>query len=105
MMESHVFIQVACIMTNEELVNRQELDLLIACMATFVALFIFSFIDYIWQMQKNDYIEWDVKTVTSSDYTVEVDIGNEFYNKYKAKEELKWLELCDNFCTCCDKCD
>ena len=61
--ESHVFIQVACIIENDELVNRQKLDLMIACMATFVALFIFSFIDYIWQIQKNDYIEWDVKTV------------------------------------------
>ena len=63
MVESHIFIQVACIIENDELVYRQKLDLMIACMATFVALFIFSFIDYIWQIQKNDYIEWDVKTV------------------------------------------
>ena len=66
-------------MPEADLLDRKELDLGIACLATFVALFIISFIDYIWRMQRNDYIEWDVKTVTSGDYTVEVDIGNHFY--------------------------
>lgn len=66
-------------MPEADLLARKELDLGIACLATFVALFIISFIDYIWRMQRNDYIEWDVKTVTSGDYTVEVDIGNHFY--------------------------
>ena len=45
-------------------------------------------------MQENSYIEWDVKTLTSGDYTVEVDIGNDFYPKYKETIEKDWIKKC-----------
>ena len=34
-------------------------------------------------VEETNYVEWDVKTITSGDYTVEVDIGIDFYPKYK----------------------
>ena len=83
--DSHAFIQVACVIPNYEV--RQVISLGIACAVTFVALFVLNFIDYISRMQEIRYIEWDVKTLTSSDYTVEVDIGNDFYSNYKRLEE------------------
>ena len=52
------------------------------CAAVFVALTMVNYIDYIKAHQANDYIEWDVKTLTSGDYTVECDFGNDFYPKY-----------------------
>ena len=85
--------------------TRKEISLLIACSATFMALFILNFIDYIARKQDMRYIEWDVKTLTSGDYTVEVDIGPEFYPKFKESEESGWLEKSLSFCLCCNKCD
>ena len=69
-------------MTEEEMVSRRELNLLIGCMATFLALFIINYVDFIQRKQENDYVYWDLHTLTSGDYTVEVDIGPDFYNKY-----------------------
>ena len=48
-----------------------------------------------------NYIYWDVETITSGDYTVEVDIGNDFYPKYKIEEQEKWMSKCETFCICC----
>ena len=73
--DSHIFIQVACVMTEEELVHRKEVNLAMACLVAFVALFLVNYIDYMQRCQENNYIYWDVKTLTSGDYTVEVDIG------------------------------
>ena len=43
--DSQAFIQVACMMPNSS--TRKEISLLLACSATFAALFILNFIDYI----------------------------------------------------------
>ena len=70
-------------MTEEDMVTRRELNLLIACMATFIALFLINYVDFIQRKQENDYVFWDLKTLTSGDYTVEVDIGPDFFAKYE----------------------
>ena len=70
-------------MTEEDMVSRRELNLLIACMATFLALFVINYVDFIQRKQENDYVFWDLKTLTSGDYTVEVDIGPDFFAKYE----------------------
>lgn len=77
------------------MVTRRELNLLIGCMAVFVALFIINYVDFIQRKQENDYVYWDLHTLTSGDYTVEVDIGPDFYNKYQRDVEDDWLEKCD----------
>ena len=70
-------------MPEEDLRARRELNLIIACGSVFMALFILNYLDYIQRMQENNYLEWDVKTLTSGDYTVECDIGPYFYPKYE----------------------
>jgi len=45
----------------------------------FVALFVLNFVDYIKKVQANEYIEWDVKTITAADYTIEFDITPDFF--------------------------
>jgi len=60
--------------------------LLIGCLFVSIALFTVVFIDYLHQESKNNYIEWDVKTLTSGDYSVEFDIPKEFYDKFIEEE-------------------
>ena len=76
-----------------------------ACSVTFVALFVVNYLDYIQRLQEINYIEWDIKTLTSGDYTVEVDIGGHFYDNYRRLEQEKWFEKCETFCVCCTVCD
>ena len=39
--------------------------------------------DYIERCQENNQIDWDVKTITSGDYTIEIDVEGGFYNDFK----------------------
>ena len=56
-----------------------------ACTAVFLALFIINYFDYIRKNQEFSYVEWDVKTITAGDYTIEFDIGPDFFDE--------WLDL------------
>jgi hypothetical protein len=38
--------------------------------------------DYIDNVQALSFIDWDVKTITAGDYTVEFDIANETYEEW-----------------------
>lgn len=40
-------------------------------------------------MDKFTYIDWDVKTITAGDYTIEFNISKEFYKKFKKKYEVE----------------
>jgi len=59
--------------------QRKLAGLAAGCIAVFISLFVISYLDYVKNVQKNMYIEWDVKTVTAGDYTVEVNIPEEMY--------------------------
>jgi len=56
----------------------------------FVALFVLNFVDYIKKVQINEYVEWDVKTITAADYTIEFDIKPDFYNAFVDQEYQGW---------------
>lgn len=46
-------------------------------------------IEYLHQIAILDYVQWDLKTITSADYTVEFDIKKEFYEDFLAvKKDL-----------------
>ena len=59
-----------------------------------MALFITNYLDYLNKVQENNYIEWDLKTLTSGDYTVSVAIDEDFYAKYLKDVEREWLVKC-----------
>lgn len=66
---------------------------MIGCSAVFIALFVINYIDYIKKSQENNYVEWDVKTITAGDYAIEFDITPEFYDDYdKLGERERWIE-------------
>tara|TARA_B110000285_G_C15128413_1_gene621846 strand:+ start:618 stop:830 length:213 start_codon:yes stop_codon:yes gene_type:complete len=51
----------------------------------FVYLFIIIYFDYIKTIQKNAYVDFDVRTITAGDYSVEFDLEVETYDNFKEK--------------------
>ena len=60
----------------------------------FISLFIVNYLDYIKKVQINNYVEWDVKTITAGDFTIEFDIEPSFFEDYLTKIEAGWHEKC-----------
>jgi hypothetical protein len=79
---SQIFVQVGCTLASEGVADRQIQGLALGCAAVFIALFVLNFVDYIKQVQINEYVEWDVKTITAADYTIEFDIKPDFYEAF-----------------------
>jgi len=48
----------------------------------FISLFMIVYVDYIRSVQSNNFVEWDVKTITAGDYSIEFDISASFYQKF-----------------------
>jgi len=63
--------------------TRQTQGLFVGCLFVSIALFVIVYIDYMRQLAKNNFVEWDVKTVTAGDYTIEFDIEERFYRVFK----------------------
>jgi len=49
----------------------------------FVYLFVIIYFDYIRCQELNSYVDWDVKSITAGDYSVEFDLEEETYHKWK----------------------
>lgn len=79
---------------NDYLIIREEQGLLIGCCAVFIALFVINYVDYIKKTQENNYVEWDVKTITAGDYAIEFDIEPTFFEDFLKKEYNNWVEKC-----------
>ena len=77
-----MFIQVACVIPSDNLHTRQVSGLFYACLVVFMALSIINYLDYIKKIQENKYIEWDLKTITSGDYTVEFTVDPAMFRKW-----------------------
>jgi hypothetical protein len=63
--------------------KRQVFGLMVGSLGVFVYLFTVIYIDYIKQVQKNKFLDFDVKTITAGDYSVEFDIDESVYSKWK----------------------
>ena len=61
-------------------------------MTVFLALFIINYFDYVKKNQEFSYIEWDVKTITAGDYSVEFDIDPNFFDEWLDKEAEGYLD-------------
>ena len=57
-----------------------------ACVSVFMCLAIINFLDFVKKVQENTYIEWDLKTITSGDYTVEFALHPDFFKTFLEKE-------------------
>jgi hypothetical protein len=57
--------------------------LITSCTAVFIYLFTIVYFDYIKTLQKTKFVDFDVKTITAGDYTVEFDIEEAIYEEFK----------------------
>mmetsp|Transcript_16104 Transcript_16104/g.25013 ORF Transcript_16104/g.25013 Transcript_16104/m.25013 type:complete len:83 (+) Transcript_16104:587-835(+) len=69
----------------DKLDDRQIAGLVIGCIAVFVYLYTLVYIDYIKSVQVTKFIDWDVKTITAGDYTIEFDIDKSVHMKFLEK--------------------
>lgn len=67
-------MQIACVIPEEELTARKVQGLLIASITIAIALYVSVFTDYVRQVAKNNFVEWDVRTVTAADFSIEFDL-------------------------------
>ena len=75
-----LFIQFSCIQATEDLVQKRQEALGIACLGIFACLLYTITIYYLQENSKLQNIEWDVATVTAGDFSVELQITHEMYN-------------------------
>ena len=81
-LKASFFIQIPCIYSENEENTRQIQGLFIGCMGVFIALFFVVYVDYMRSVFKNLFVEWDVKTITAGDYTVELDIAESMWKEF-----------------------
>lgn len=86
-----MFVQIACTLPEDDLQDRATSGLSYACLVVFMCLFIISYLDYIKKLQENKYVEWDLKTITSGDYTVEFQLDPAFYQTWLEEEFISWV--------------
>ena len=91
---AQMFIQVGCSLPLVDLVQRQERGLVLGCAAVFIALFVVNYLDYIKKVQQNNYVEWDVKTITAGDFTIEFDLDPTFFKDFMEKEMENYTNKC-----------
>lgn len=71
-----MYVQVPCVIEAKFLVIRKVFGLLVSCGAVFIYMFSTTYFDYLACVQTNKYIEFDVKTITAGDYSIEFEITN-----------------------------
>ena len=79
---SQIFIQAACLLEEGEVAKRQFQGFYIAGIVLICGIYMLAYIDYIKLVAKNDYVEWDLQTITAGDFTIEFDISAAFYEKF-----------------------
>mmetsp|Transcript_10851 Transcript_10851/g.14604 ORF Transcript_10851/g.14604 Transcript_10851/m.14604 type:complete len:316 (+) Transcript_10851:248-1195(+) len=90
--DSIMFVQVGCLMPDQELVVRKSSALILGSAGVFIALFVINYNDYMRKVAENGYVEWDVKTITAGDYTIEFDLDPTFFDDYCEQEMDAWIK-------------
>lgn len=92
--DSLMFMQVGCVIPQEDLESRVERGLVLSCAAVFIALFVVNYLDFTKRVQENNYLEWDVKTITAGDFSIEFDLDPTFFADFLAIEKPDWVKKC-----------
>lgn len=62
---------------------RKVYGLAAGTIAVFIYLWSIIYFDYIQSVQVNKFIDYDIKTITAGDYTVEFDIHEDFFHNFE----------------------
>ena len=57
---------------------------MVGCLGVFAYLFSTIYLDYLKQVQKNNFLDFDIKTITAGDYSIEFDLDPKIYEKWKS---------------------
>ena len=83
--EAFVYVQAPCLIDSSKGAERRLFGLVVGCVAVFIYLFTVVYYDYIKSVQATSFVDWDVKTITAGDYTIEFDLDEETYDKWLSK--------------------
>lgn len=64
--------------------SRKLIGLFAGCLGVFIYLFVQVYTQWIKSVEANNYIDWDVATITAADYTVEFEINPEMFEHFQA---------------------
>lgn len=65
------------------MVSRKVAGLYIACFGVFVYFYTLLCFEYYRRIQANQYVEWDLKTITAGDYTIEFPITSKMFTFFE----------------------
>lgn len=68
------YIQYPCLIPARFKEPRQVAGLFVGCITVFIYLFVLVYLDYIKCKEMNEFVEFDVDTITAGDYTVTFDL-------------------------------
>jgi hypothetical protein len=67
----------------EKLKDERKIGgLFIGCITVFIYLFMLVYLDYISCVQMNEFVEFDVDTITAGDYSVSFDLEEATYKRF-----------------------
>jgi hypothetical protein len=75
-------MQMPCLIPHKKVIGRKIFGLFVGCISVFCYLFTLVYMDYIKQVQKNKYVDWDVQTITAGDYSTVHDIDAAAYERW-----------------------
>lgn len=75
-------MQYICEIPTKREDERKVFGLAAGCIAVFIYLFSVVYFDYISCVQMNKFVDFDVKTITAGDYTVEFELNKRHYNYF-----------------------
>jgi hypothetical protein len=77
------YAQVPCKIPADMASDRKVDGLMFGSLTVFVYLFVLIYFDYIKCVAMNTFVDWDVKSITAGDYSVEFDLDVETYKRFK----------------------
>ena len=81
--KSYFYIQAPCLIPAQNHSKRQIIGLVVASIASFTYLFSQLFFEYMLNVQRNKFVDYDVRTITAADYSAEFTIRESQYNFWK----------------------
>ena len=84
--ESRLFAEFTCVQSKESQFNKYNQMCIVGTTAILISLLFNVVIRYLFQGTKLTVIDWDLATVTASDYAVEIDIRKASYENWKKEK-------------------
>lgn len=81
--EAYLYVQMPCLYPKGRLTNRKIAGLFLSSLSVFIFLFMLLTLEYVRRVQANRFVEWDVKTITAADYSVEFGISKKQYENFE----------------------